>query len=57
MGPIFRLSLRQLLGKWRIAIIVLLAAAPVGLVAVIRAFNADMGRTNSTNSPWGFLAS
>ena len=41
MGPIFRLSLRQLLGKWRIAIIVLLAAIPVGLVAVIRAFNAD----------------
>ena len=42
MGPIFRLSLRQLLGKWRIAIIVLLAAIPVGLVAVIRAFNADL---------------
>ena len=42
MGPIFRLSLRQLLGKWRIAIIVLLAAVPVGLVAVIRAFNADL---------------
>ena len=43
MGPIFRLSLRQLLGKWRIAIIVLLAAVPVGLVAVIRAFNVDLG--------------
>ena len=29
MGPIFRLSLRQLLGKGRIAIIVLLAASPL----------------------------
>ena len=42
MGPIFRLSLRQLLGKSRIAVIVLLAAAPVAMVAAIRAFNADM---------------
>ena len=42
MGPIFRLSLRQLLGKWRIVVIVLLAAAPVALVALIRGFNPDM---------------
>ena len=42
MGPIFRLSLRQLSGKWRLAVIVLLAAAPVALVATIRAFNADL---------------
>ncbi len=43
MGPMFRLSLRQLLGKGRVAIIVLLAAVPVVLVAVIRAFNVDLG--------------
>ena len=42
MVVIFRLSLRQLLGKWRIAIIVLLAAAPVAIVVAVRAFNPDM---------------
>ena len=42
MVVIFRLSLRQLLGKWRIAIILLLAAAPVAIVVAVRAFNPDM---------------
>ena len=37
------MSLRQLLGRGRVAIIVLLAAVPVALVAVIRAFNVDLG--------------
>ena len=37
------MSLRQLLGKGRVAIIVLLAAVPVALVALIRAFNVDLG--------------
>ena len=37
MGPIFELSLRQLSGKWRIAIVLLVAAVPIGLVLVFRA--------------------
>ena len=56
MGPIFRLSLRQLLGKWRVAIIVLLAAAPVALVALIRAFNADMQGDELDDLAAGILA-
>ena len=37
MGPIFGLSMRQLSGKWRLAIILLVAATPVGVVLAIRA--------------------
>ena len=56
MGAIFQLSLRQLLGKWRIAIIVLLAAAPVALVAAIRAFNADMRGDDLNDLATGIIA-
>ncbi len=56
MVPVFLLSLRQLLGKWRIAIIVLLAAAPVALVALIRAFNADMQANELDDLAAGILA-
>lgn len=56
MGPILRLSLRQLLSKWRIAIILLLAAAPVALVALIRAFNADMQGDDLDDLAAGILA-
>ncbi len=34
MGPVFWLSLRQLTGRWRLALIFLLAALPVGLAVV-----------------------
>ena len=37
MGPIFQLSIRQLTGKWRLAIIVLVAALPVAVVLALRA--------------------
>ena len=37
MGPIFHLSMRQLTGKWRLAIIVLVAAMPVAVVLAFRA--------------------
>ena len=37
MGPIFRLSLRQLAGRWRLLMILLLAALPVALTALISA--------------------
>ena len=37
MGPIFQLSIRQLTGKWRLAIIVLVAAIPVAVVVALRA--------------------
>ena len=35
MGALFRLSLRQLTGKWRIALLVLLAALPIGLALLL----------------------
>ncbi len=35
MGPLFRLSLRQLTGRWRLLIILLLAAFPVAIAAFI----------------------
>ena len=35
MGPIFGLSIRQLTGRWRVALIVLLAALPVGLAVIV----------------------
>ena len=48
MGAIFGLSLRQLTGRWRVLLILLLAALPVGLAVIIHftvsddaAFNED----------------
>ena len=35
MGALFRLSLRQLTGKWRLLLLVLLAALPIGLAVVV----------------------
>ena len=35
MGPLFSLSLRQLAGRWRIVLILLLAALPMVLAAII----------------------
>ncbi|MBT98929.1 MAG: hypothetical protein CL902_09925 [Dehalococcoidia bacterium] len=34
MGTIFRLSIRQLTGRWRVALILFLAALPVGLALI-----------------------
>lgn len=36
MAEIFRLSLRQLLGRWRVSLIVLLAALPTLLILVVK---------------------
>ncbi len=36
MGPIFQLSMRQLTGKWRLAIIILVAAIPVAVALAFR---------------------
>ena len=48
MGAIFGLSVRQLTGKWRILLILFLAALPVGLSIIVHfaakgdaAFNED----------------
>ena len=41
MGQIFRLSLHQLAGRKRLALILLLAALPVGMAVIIRAFGED----------------
>ena len=38
MGPVFWLSLRQLSGRWRLALIFLLAALPVGLAVMVVVF-------------------
>ncbi len=35
MGTIFRLSIRQLTGRWRVALILFLAALPVGLALIV----------------------
>ena len=35
MGAIFGLSIRQLTGRWRISLIMLLAALPVGLAVIV----------------------
>ena len=35
MGPVFGQSLRQLTGRWRLALIFLLAALPVGLAVIV----------------------
>ena len=56
MGPIFWLSLRQLLGKWRITVIVLLAAAPVAIAALVRALNADLQPDDLNDLAAGILA-
>lgn len=37
MGPVFALTMRQLTGKWRLAIIILVAAVPVVVVLAFRA--------------------
>ena len=43
MGPVFLLSLHQLSGKWRLGIIVLLAAVPILIsVAVVSSHPAGM---------------
>ena len=41
MGPVLWLSLRQLGGRWRLALVLLLAALPVALAATIRIFSND----------------
>ena len=35
MGTIFKLSVRQLTGRWRVALIIFLAALPVGLAIIV----------------------
>ena len=35
MGPVFWLSLRQLTGRWRLTLILLLAALPVGMAVIV----------------------
>ncbi len=35
MGALFRLSIRQLTGKWRLLLLVLLAALPIGLAVLV----------------------
>ena len=45
MGPIFGLSVRQLSGKWRLAIIFLVAATPVAVVLAFRAAGAADDRS------------
>ena len=35
MGPIVWLSIRQLTGRWRIALILLLSALPVGRAVIV----------------------
>lgn len=41
MADIFRLSLRQLMGRWRILFIALLAALPTGIILLIRLLGDD----------------
>ena len=41
MGPVFWLSLRQLTGRWRLALIFLLAALPVGLAIIVSIVDGD----------------
>ena len=45
MGVIFGLSIRQLTGRWRIILILLLAALPVGLALIVHF--ADTGETQA----------
>ena len=41
MVPVFWLSMRQLTGRWRIILITLLAALPVGLAVIVRLTTSD----------------
>ena len=41
MGPVFWLSMRQLTGRWRLALILLLSALPVALAAIVHFAAAD----------------
>ena len=41
MGPVYLLSLRQLAGRWRLLLIVLLTALPVVLVVVVSIFESE----------------
>lgn len=41
MGPMFQLSLRQLAGRWRLLLILLLAALPVVLVSIVSIVASD----------------
>ena len=43
MGPVFLLSLRQLSGKWRLGIILLLAAVPILISVGGSIFGAERG--------------
>jgi ABC-2 type transport system permease protein len=42
MGPILALSLRQLAGRWRLTITILLAALPVVIASIVRLVGADI---------------
>ena len=57
MGPIFHLTMRQLTGKWRLAIIVLVAAMPVAVVLAFRATGEadDMSANNLQDAVRVFL--
>ena len=46
MGPVFMLSLRQLTGRWRILLLLLLAILPVALVALV---SAALGEDETSN--------
>ena len=41
MIPVFWLSMRQLTGRWRVILITLLAALPVGLAVIVRLTASD----------------
>ena len=43
MAPVFWLSMRQLTGRWRVVLITLLAALPVGLAVIVRFTATDDG--------------
>ena len=43
MVPVFWLSMRQLTGRWRVVLITLLAALPVGLAVIVRLTATDDG--------------
>lgn len=48
MGPVFRLSLRQLTGKWRLSLIIVLAALPVTLAIIVK-LSVDDNRSYDEN--------
>ena len=49
MGTLFRLSLHQLTGRWRLLLIVLLGLLPIGIMALITAFG-DEGHSEEVTS-------